>query len=94
MTKTNEELKQIKQEFEELTCKLKELSEEELNLVTGGVVGVLPPLTDLVPLVGNTENHLLGAGLSGGQQQRVAVVSSFPQRPTILILDEPVSNLD
>ena len=37
MTKTQEELKQLKQEYEELTSKLQELSLEELQEVTGGV---------------------------------------------------------
>ena len=36
MTKTKEELAQIKNEYETLTNKLKELNEDELNLVTGG----------------------------------------------------------
>ena len=36
MTKTDEELKQLKQEYEELNEKLRELTQEELKLVTGG----------------------------------------------------------
>ena len=36
--KTKEELKQIKEEVETLGKKLKELSEDELKEVTGGVV--------------------------------------------------------
>ena len=34
--KTKEELKELKDEYETLTTKLKELTEEELTLVTGG----------------------------------------------------------
>ena len=34
--KTKEELNQLKQEYESLTSKLKELTEEELMAVTGG----------------------------------------------------------
>ena len=36
MAKTKEELKELKEEYESLTTKLKELTEEELLLVTGG----------------------------------------------------------
>lgn len=36
MTKTKEELNQLKEEYETLTTKLKELSEEELINVSGG----------------------------------------------------------
>lgn len=36
--KTEEELKELKKEFEELNSKLKELSEDELNEVSGGVM--------------------------------------------------------
>ena len=37
MAKTKEELNQLKQEYEALTNKLKELSEDELIIVTGGI---------------------------------------------------------
>lgn len=33
--KTQEELEQLKQEYKELSCKLNELTEEELKEVTG-----------------------------------------------------------
>ena len=36
MSKTQDELKELKKEYEALNKKLKELSEEELELVTGG----------------------------------------------------------
>ena len=36
MTKTKKELEQLKSECETLSNKLKELSEEELKMVTGG----------------------------------------------------------
>ena len=36
--KTQEELKELKQEYESLTAKLKELTEDELDVVTGGSI--------------------------------------------------------
>lgn len=38
MAKTQEELKQLKQEYESLNNKLKELTEDEFKLVTGSGV--------------------------------------------------------
>ena len=40
MAKTQEELKELKTEYETLNNKLKELTEEELNMVTGGILGI------------------------------------------------------
>ena len=40
MAKTQEELNQLKTEYETLNNKLKELTEEELNMVTGGILGI------------------------------------------------------
>ena len=39
MTKTQEELNQLKDEYETLTNKLKELTEDELKQVVGGIPG-------------------------------------------------------
>ncbi|MDO4941063.1 MAG: hypothetical protein Q4E33_05170 [Erysipelotrichaceae bacterium] len=44
MKKTKEELDQIKQELETITAKLKDLNEDELKEITGGLHEIQPQL--------------------------------------------------
>ena len=54
MAKTQDEINTLKQEYENITTKLKELSEDELNMITGGgsdKVETQNPVDDIASII-------------------------------------------
>ena len=68
------------------------LALKEQKLATSEIAKRLEVALDLVQLTGYAKRY--PSELSGGQQQRVAVARLIALRPSILLMDEPLSNLD
>ena len=68
------------------------LALKEQKISKDGIASRLANALDMVQLTGYAERY--PSELSGGQQQRVAVARLIALRPTILLMDEPLSNLD
>ena len=61
--KTKEELNALKKEYEELNCKLRTLTEEEMEQVTGGAPGdIIFPIEDGDPTSPNVQCKCMKCG--------------------------------
>ena len=89
MKKTKEELNELKQECKEMGSKLRELSDDELNLVTGGINNVLigyisgliiPTVTggSVIPMYGETSIRVRGGGSITQSNEPLYIVDGFP----------------
>lgn len=68
------------------------LALKEQKISKADIAKRLETALELVQLTGYAERY--PSELSGGQQQRVAVARLIALRPSILLMDEPLSNLD